>query len=151
MYFEELRRYIFYRGGDAALADDVVQQTFLRVWEKQPVILPGKEKAFLYKIASDEFIDQTRKKKRSGDFTKELELMTDGLTPEEELAYTELALKYKQALANMKAHHRAVFMMNRKEGLTYSEIAMRLNLSVKAIEKRMKSALEQLKRELNQR
>jgi RNA polymerase sigma-70 factor (ECF subfamily) len=39
--------------------------------------------------------------------------------------------------------------MNRIDGLTYSEIADNLSLSVKAIEKRMKNALDELKKQID--
>ena len=131
-------------------AEDVVQQTFLKVWEKQPVILPGKERAFLYKIASDEFIDQTRRLKWQVDFTSGFELITDGMTPEEEFSYQELKKRFTRVLGEMKEQQRVVFMMSRNEGLKYVEIATRLSLSVKAVEKRMQGALDLLKKALQQ-
>lgn len=148
VYFDELRRYIYYRGGDAALADDIVQQSFLKLWEKQQRILPGKEKALLYKIAGDLFIDQVRKKKREEEFSSGIVQMEESSDPQEALEIKELTQKFRIALRKMKEIQRVVFLMNRKEGYTYSEIAERLDISVKAVEKRMKGALDLLKQEL---
>ncbi|WP_423126765.1 RNA polymerase sigma factor [Gaoshiqia sp. Z1-71] len=34
-YFEDVRRYVFYKSGDEDAATDIAQDTFLRIWEKQ--------------------------------------------------------------------------------------------------------------------
>jgi RNA polymerase sigma-70 factor (ECF subfamily) len=48
----------------------------------------------------------------------------------------------------MPEKQRTAFLMSREESLKYSEIAERLNISVKAVEKRMNGALELLRKEL---
>jgi len=53
--------------------------------------------------------------------------------------------KLKSTINDLGEKNRMVFLMNRIDGLTYNEIADNLGLSVKAIEKRMKNALDDLK------
>jgi RNA polymerase sigma-70 factor (ECF subfamily) len=150
LYFEEIRRYIFYRSGNASLAEDVTQTAFLKLWEKQPTILPGKERALIYKIAGDEFLDNYRKQQSHLKFQVNYTSGESILSPQDKLEYKELQEQFNRALTQMKQQQRVVFMMNRNEGLTYNEIACRLKLSVKAIEKRMKGALATLKSEFKQ-
>ena len=50
--------------------------------------------------------------------------------------------RYANALNCMPEGQREVFMMSREEQLTYKEIAQRLDISVKAVEKRMSGALK---------
>ena len=57
----------------------------------------------------------------------------------------------QSVLAAMPEKSRAVFLMNRIDDLTYKEIAVRLQLSVKAVEKRMHIALEFLKEHLDRK
>lgn len=53
--------------GDAALADDVFQETFYRMWRVKPKGLhPAQEKAYLYKIGTNLVIDVKRREKRTG-------------------------------------------------------------------------------------
>jgi RNA polymerase sigma-70 factor (family 1) len=148
LYFDEIRRYIYYRGGDSNLADDVTQQAFIKLWEKRAKFLPGSERALLYKIAGNEFIDQIRKKKNELEFSKNFTLETESIPPDDLLEYEELNKKFQQVLQKMNENQRVVFLMSRNDGLKYHEIATRLNISVKAVEKRMKVALAMLRLEL---
>jgi RNA polymerase sigma-70 factor (ECF subfamily) len=70
-----------------------------------------------------------------------LKLEYTDTTPEKEMQYKELKEKYEVALANLGEKQRVVFLMSRLEGLKYTEIAERLGISVKAVEKRMNGAL----------
>jgi RNA polymerase sigma-70 factor (ECF subfamily) len=57
--------------------------------------------------------------------------------------------RLKNAINSLNDKNRTVFLMNRIDGLTYNEIADNLGLSVKAIEKRMKNALDELKKQID--
>jgi RNA polymerase sigma-70 factor (ECF subfamily) len=74
--------------------------------------------------------------------------MIDKYSPEEELAFQETKLKYESTLENLSEKQREVFLMSRMEGLKYQEIAERLQLSVKAVEKRMTGALAAFRKAL---
>jgi RNA polymerase sigma factor (sigma-70 family) len=147
-HFESIRNYIYYRSGDKELANDVAQETFLRYWEK----LSGKDdgsgnvKGLLYKIAGDIFISSYRRKKTAMNFPAAQNKEESGHSPEEQMTYKELLKTYENALANLPEKQRVVFLLNRMEGLKYHEIAVNLRLSVKAVEKRMKNALEYLRK-----
>jgi len=152
-HFENIRRYLYFRSGDTAISTDLAQDTFLRIWEKQLDLDPVKDVGLLYKIAGDLFISHFRRDRLSRGIIKELsfELEESGLEesgPEENLQFKELQEKYKRVLLRMPEKHRVVFLMSRMEGLTYKEIAERLSLSIKAIEKRMTAALTLLRKEL---
>lgn len=148
-YFEDVRRYVLYRSGDEDIATDVAQETFMRVWEKQMIIDPQRVKGLLLKIASDLFISQYRRKQVANNFFNTFQPTGKSSTPEDELNFQELLKAYDAALKTMPEKQRTVFLMNRIDELKYKEIADRLGLSVKAIEKRMSLALEHLKTHLN--
>jgi len=143
-YGRAIRDYIYYRSGDTNISDDITQETFIKVWEKQFVYDEKKTKSLLYKIANGLFIDHIRKIKIGSEYIQELKLkLKDNVESSEENEI--LRQKCEKALANLSEKERLVFLMNRKDELKYREIAERLNLSVKAVEKRMSKALKKLK------
>ena len=150
MQFDKVRSYVFYRSGNTEVATDIAQETFLKIWEKHNSIKPEKVKGLLYKIAGDLFISHYRKEKRSFDFFKHFIFDEKGHSPEEVLAFKQLKNDYENALQEMPEKQRTAFLLSRVENNTYSEIAHKLGISVKAVEKRMKLALEHLRMFLKQ-
>jgi len=149
LYFEEIRNYLFYRSGDPELSTDLAQDTFLKIWEKRKKIYPGNIKALLYKIASDLFVSHYRRSRMVNQSGFGLHLITEDLSPEELIQTEELRLNYEKALGELPENLRVVFLMSRMDNLKYHEIAERLGIGVKAVEKRMTGALKQLKKVLN--
>jgi RNA polymerase sigma-70 factor (ECF subfamily) len=147
-HFDSIRRYLYYRSGDASLSTDLAQDTFMRVWEKNLDLDPHKDIGLLYKIAGDLFISHYRRDKLARRALREVnfEILLD--SPHELMEAEQLKAVYKGALANLSEPLRVVFLMSRMEELTYTEIAQRLSLSVKAVEKRMSKALTQLRKTL---
>ena len=64
-----------------------------------------------------------------------------GKNPEKELQFKELKADFEKKLADMTDSQRVVFLMSRMDGLKNREIAEKLNISIKAVEKRMSGAL----------
>ena len=145
-HFNGVRNYIYYRSGDHEMATDVAQETFMRLWEKQPESLNGSIKALLFKIAGDIFISQLRKRNVAMKYKTIAVDEETGESPFELMKYNELLRNYEQALEKLPDKQRTVFLLSRMDGLKYFEIADNLGVSVKAVEKRMKNALEYLRK-----
>lgn len=148
-YFDTIRSFIFYRCGNTDMASDMAQDVFMKVWEKREQLSNHNLKSLLYKMANDLVISNYRKDTTRMDFEQSMTAFNDSpLSPEDELAFEELSLSYAKALEQMPETQRVVFLMSRNDGLKYGEIAERLVISVKAVEKRMSAALQYLRTEL---
>lgn len=147
-YFEEIRRYLFFRSGDTVVSTDIAQETFMRIWEKQLDPEKGKEAALLYTIASNLLISHFRRERVSRKAQTEMDMELRGGDHEHEIYYRELKALYRKILMRLPEKQRVVFMMSRMEHFSYREIAGRLGISIKTVEKRMNRALKQLRLEL---
>ncbi|MCG8580912.1 MAG: RNA polymerase sigma-70 factor [Bacteroidales bacterium] len=147
-HFDPLRNYIYYRCGDAELATDIAQDVFMKLWEKQLDKPPKELVGLLYKMAKDAFISKYRRSKTEKEFIARPPDNDESQSPDEELSYKELKQSYERALKEMPEIQREVFLMSRNEELKYHEIADRLELSIKAVEKRMTNALQFLRQAL---
>jgi RNA polymerase sigma-70 factor (ECF subfamily) len=120
----------------------------MKLWEKGLAFEEGGTKSLLYKMASDAFVSHYRKTQVVAKYEQTMELKVESNDPQKQLEYEELHGQYLNALSTMNDKQREVFLMNRSEEMTYKEIAERLDLSVKAVEKRMSQALSFLRERL---
>ena len=148
-HFDIVRNYIFYRCGNTDLASDGAQETFLKVWEKQEAFKSNNVTGLLFKISGDLFISHYRKQKTRLNYHLQVKPEYLQQNPEEILQFEELQKSYDHVLRIMPEKQRVVFLMHRLDELKYHEIAGHLGLSVKAIEKRMKLAIEFIRKNLN--
>ena len=130
------------------MATDIAQDSFMKIWEKNLEYNENQIKGLLYKISKELWISQYRKLDSARKFELNLTYEDERITPEDLLEYDELRVKYEEVLSILPENQREVFLMSRMEDLTYKEIADRLDISVKAIEKRMSLALRTLRKEL---
>lgn len=148
LHFDPIRRYLYYRCGDSELASDTAQDLFARVWERGMALDPLKDRALLYKIASDMIVSRFRRKKTEQKFINSIKLVNNESDPLVESEYSDLKKRYAKALIKMGEKRRSAFLLSREEELKYEEISERLGISVKAVEKRISGALDILKKGL---
>jgi len=130
------------------VATDIAQDSFMKIWEKNLEYNENQIKGLLYKISKELWISQYRKIDSARKFELNLTYEDERITPEDLLEYDELRVQYEEVLSILPENQREVFLMSRMEDLTYKEIAERLDIGVKAIEKRMSLALRTLRKEL---
>lgn len=148
-YFDAVRSYIYYRCSDEDLASDIAQEVFMKVWNKKDSLQNDNLKGLLYKMASDLFVSTYRKGKTAEQYIEHLKFNFKNESQETNIEYQELKQVYENCLAGLDEKCRTVFLMSRIEELKYKEIAERLDISIKTVEKRMSTALKELKIKLN--
>lgn len=144
-YYESIRSFAYYKTSDVDLADDIVQEVFIKLWTNRDIVKDETVKALLYTIATNTINNHFKHQKVVYNFQKQDSPNNSPDEADSQLRQDELNRKLQEALASVPEKAREVFLMNRIEGLTYTDIAERLGLSVKAIEKRMSEALSVLR------
>lgn len=132
-------------------ADDMVQEAFLRVVEvtqKQTVIAPL---GLLRTIMRNLFVDGIRnQKRRAGLFVgaEMQDIASDDADPERRALASQRLDAALLIIADLPPRCRTAFELHRFEHLTYREVAMRMNISVSAVEKHIAYAATRLSHRL---
>jgi RNA polymerase sigma-70 factor (family 1) len=141
-WYVPVRNFIYFRCGDMELAEDLAQDSFIKLWESRDRVERSTLKAYVYKIAQNQTINYQKRQQLFYRFQKQGAQDRDFDTPEKMIEMNEYEARLQEVIASLPEGGREVFLMNRLEDLTYQEIADRLGLSVKAIEKRMSKVLQ---------
>jgi RNA polymerase sigma factor (sigma-70 family) len=149
-YKTQLRNFIYYKCGDLDRADDITQESYIRLWENCKSLVMEKVRAFLYTVANRLLIDQARHDKIRLKFASENATGLNSEDPEYLAKHQEFKEGLEQAISALPETQREVFLMNRIDSLTYAQIAERLELSQKTVEKRMHLALQALKEQVKE-
>ena len=135
--------------GDAALADDIAQETFIRLWSKLATFRPeGSMKGWVCRIAANLTIDALRKQKPTTDISR-LDLAAGGKGPEGAALSSEQATQVRAALMRLPVDSRTVLVLREYEGLSYQEIADALRVPLGTVKSRLNDARGRLKDELH--
>ncbi len=151
LYYKAIRNFLYYKCSQADLSEDVAQDAFVKLWETRDKIDKASIKAYLYTIANNLLINQLKRDQLKFKFLNLQTDRKDNMTPEYLIEMQEFDQKLQASLSRIPDGAREVFLMNRIDGLKYHEIAERLGLSMKAVEKRMSRALSILREEISQK
>jgi RNA polymerase sigma-70 factor (family 1) len=138
-------RFAYYKCGDEAQADDLVQDAFIKLWSNCAKVTIAKAKSFLFTVTNNAFLNQVAHKKVVLRHAQLMPTKVDHESPEFVLEEKQYLKKLQDAIADLSEAQRTAFLMNRIDGMKYTEIAEHLNISVKAVEKRMSQALKKLR------
>lgn len=125
-----------------------MQEAFARLWDNCKKVSPEKAKSFLFTVANNQMLNDLARKKTVLNYQKDYTEAPPSVSPQYILEETEYLERLKGALEDLTEEQRVAFMMNRVEGLKHREIAERLGISQKAVEKRIYKAVENLQKKL---
>lgn len=145
-----LRNFLYYKCGDLDLSNDLCQESFVKLWEHCKSVTLGKAKSYLYTVASRLFIDSVRHNKVHLNFVAQRPAQVEREDPDFILSQAEFKQQLEKAISELPETQREVFLMNRIDKMKYEEVAESLDLSVKAVEKRMHLALHTLKEKVKE-
>ena len=147
-HFESMRNYMYYKCGDLQQAEDIVQDSFIKLWKNCAKVIFEKAKSYLYTIANNAFLNEVAHKKVVLQYEKGYSRSSDNQDPEFLLEEKEFMHKLQSVINSLPEKQREVFLLSRVEKKKYVEIAEITGISVKGVEKRMSQALIILRKKI---
>lgn len=151
LFFAPLCFYAFRYIPNKETCEDLVQDTFFKIWKNRKNIdIISSVRNLLITSVRNSCIDYIRKKELEESYRHHQNLygITEGDFSNELHSVFELKELIDKAMEKLPVTIREVFELNRYEGLTYSEIALKYNISVKSVEAYMSKALKILRLQL---
>ncbi|MFV8344687.1 RNA polymerase sigma factor [Flavobacterium sp. ZB4P13] len=147
---KSLRNFLFYKYGNKDQADDLTQEAFIKLWQNCAAVPIEKAKSYIYTIANNNSLNEIAHQKVVLKYEKNFTGLDEtNENPEFILEEKQFKSKLLKAIENLNETQRVAFLMHRIDGKKYSEIAEELNISVKAVEKRIHLALVELRKEID--
>jgi RNA polymerase sigma factor (sigma-70 family) len=156
-YFEmadDLKRFFTGRLRSAAAADDLLQELYVKVAAWPAGVDIGSPTALLYRMASNLMLDHLRTERRGAardaawvglnTTVVGAEAVSEEANAEQVAQGRQRAAQLAAAIQTLPPQTRLAFTLNKLEGLTQAEIARRLRLSPKTVEKQVSAGLRRL-------
>ncbi|TCK68626.1 RNA polymerase sigma-70 factor (ECF subfamily) [Winogradskyella wandonensis] len=147
---KNLHDFLYYKFGSTLNPKDKVQDAFIKLWDNCKKVPPEKAKSFLFTTANNMMLNAVAHQKVVLKHQQKPQKKSTNESPEfvlEEKQYNE---KLQLALERLTEPQRVAFLMNRAEGKRFKEIAELLDISVKAVEKRVYGALKKLREDIDE-
>lgn len=157
-YFPKLMNFAIGYVKDTEVAREIVQDTFLKLWEMRKNLAPETRLApLLYTITRNDALNYLKQlihkqkyiENRKQMYENQLNYIALKDESSERLIYNELYEEINKAIADLPEKCRQVFQLSRDEGLKYHEIAEKMKISVKTVETHISDALKRLREALN--
>ena len=150
-YYQPLCNYAYTFVQDRDEAEEIVQSTFLNVWEKRDNLsIHTGVKPYLYAMVRNASLNVLKHEKiKQQHVTMEMALAERSVeSVTRTVMASELETKIYKAMDKLPEQCRLVFKLSRFEELKYSEIAEQLNISIKTVENQMGKALKIMRDQL---
>ncbi|WP_353779798.1 sigma-70 family RNA polymerase sigma factor [Winogradskyella sp. 3972H.M.0a.05] len=145
---KDLHDFLYYKFGADLNPKDKVQDAFIKLWQNCGKVPPNKAKSFLFTTANNLMLNEVAHQKVVLRHQKSQPKSITHESPEYALREKEFKQKLDTAIANLTEAQRVAFLLNRVEGKRFKEIAEILNISTKAVEKRIYGALKKLREDI---
>ncbi len=140
--YKSLMNYLYYKYGDWEKSRDIMQDSFMKLWDNCKDIPHDKAKGYVFVSAKNAYLNYLKRqqmKSRHHDSLSKNILYEQ--SPDYSLQEKEFLEKINRIISSLKPQHRQIFLMNRIDEKTYKEIAQILEISVKTVEKKMHDTL----------
>lgn len=148
-YSKDLNNFLYYKFGAHFNPKDKVQEAFIKLWQNCHKVSPDKAKSYLFTVANNLMLNEAAHQKVVLKYQKHTTKKHTNETPQFLMEESEYMQKLQNAIANLTDAERTAFLLNRIEGKKHKQIAELLDISTKAVEKRIYGALKKLRKEID--
>lgn len=149
-FYNPLCNYAFSILKDRSLSEDTVQDVFTKLWDKKDQLEIDSVKSYLFKSTKNKAIEKLRQQKRSSEHNETIRSTTYvNETHEDQADKYLLKEKLFNSIRQLPPKCQEIFVLSKMNGLTYSEIADDLQLSVKTVENQIGRALRLLRTKMS--
>ncbi len=129
-YFQAVYNYALTLSHDPALAEDITQEAFIRAHKNLHRLgPPWNFHAWIFKLARNYFIDQTRKERELDELEEERQVISPGPTPETTTISRETSRRVHSTLDRLPGRQREILVLRELRGFSYAEIGEIMDLS----------------------
>lgn len=144
------------------IADEIVQETFIKVWEVRSILDPHQSlKAFLYRCVHNNCVNYIKKVKVSSrlseDYIREMKYRMQILEQNdsddlfEKMAEDKLESAVQKAIDELPQQCREIFLLCRFKGLSYQQTADKLSISVNTVKTQLSRAMQKIRSAMEQK
>lgn len=149
-YYGFLCSYAYKTVKDSANAEEIVQEFFVRLWEKREQLsIDTSVKNYFFRSIRNQCINAIQHDKIKARYAQKVISETEiDFSNDDSFVELELSEKINESIQALPEKRREIFLLSREEGLKYREIAEKLNVSVKTVETQMSQAIKFLRDKL---
>lgn len=147
LLYPEILRYCLWHAPDRSLAEDAAQETFLKAIRYfDRYTHKGRFKAFLYQIAANTCIDMRRKNRHTNISLEESDIDPAYSDPAFEDVRSDMMLR--QLVRGLPKDQQEIVLLRFGQDLTIREIGEVVNLPLRTVQSKLRSAIKKLKAEI---
>jgi len=142
-YHKKLYAFLFHLLQSKEDAEEIVQETFIKIWEKREDFNEGYSfNSFLFSIAKNAFLNLNRKKVNRKVFENHLDFLeeTSSDRTDDYIIFEETKQIINSVIEGLPAKRKEIFLLRKIDGLSRKEIAERLDISIITVDNQLMKA-----------
>lgn len=151
LYFDPLCKYLNFYTKDMHVIEDIVQEVFVKLWEDRMTVEISQYKAYIFKAARNKMLNYQRNELNRLLLLEKWfdEQINDKDENDEAFRVDRLVDEIFRVVDDLPLQCRDIFLLGKKENMTYKQIAEIKNISVKTVENQMSIALKKIRDRLS--
>lgn len=135
------------------ITNDIVQETFIKIWEKREQIDENASfQSYIFTIARNQLLNEFRRQVRNpvfSDFMQtKMEEKGENSTIEQEMDFDTFKQLLEKAKKKLTPRQIEIFELNKEQGISIRDIAMQLNIKEQVVRNQLSAALHTLRNEM---